>query len=114
MSVLSQAFEIRSQVAKHEKADPEQLKELLRRLPAAVRRMGLVRCLEWLDVGKKKSATGRILQAKLAIHLGLPVNPRAAASQLEEGSRLELFRCHRQAVALFDALATAQRVVENS
>lgn len=85
-----------------------------RRLPMAVRRMGLVRCLEWLVAGTNArrselgSALHRCLAPALLLHTDLPT----AVKHLEECPRRELFQYHRRAVALFDALAIIASIEE--
>ena len=107
MHWLTPAVEIRKELArKHGVTDVD---NVLRRLPGAVRRMGLVRCLEWLAVGKKVRL-GADLQQRLAPHLLLDPKIAAAVEQLEACDRRRLFRHHRDAVRLFDALATASRL----
>jgi hypothetical protein len=82
---------------------------LFKKLPSAARRMGLVRTLEWLPNGKTHAALGKALFEELAPLLGLPMTIDKAVDHLETCSRRELFEHQRNALALFDLLATLQR-----
>ena len=113
MNPLSEATAIRQAVI-HKLASSnhtaKELDDLLKRLPSAVRRMGLVRCLEWLEVGKKRPI-GAILHKQLARPLRLDRrNVAASVAVLETCPRRELLQTHRRAVRLFDALAIIARI----
>ncbi len=85
---------------------------LLKQLPSAVRRMGLVRSLEWLQSGEKHRRLGQTLFANLSPELLLPPDIHEAVEKLETCPRDELFGYHRRAVALVDQLDLVFRSTE--
>ena len=92
-----------------EKRPAREVDLLLGQLPSAIRRMGLVRALEWLAVGKK-APVGRYLVEELAAPLRLHPTIDGSVDELETCARRDLFRTHREALRLFDALATLARI----
>ena len=86
----------------------------IQRLPGAVRRMGLVRCLEWLAAGNDNRDAGIALHGEMAPTLGLSPRISEAVEYLETCDRSQAMEVHRRAVALFDALARQQQIAELS
>lgn len=87
----------------------DDLGPVIKKLPATLRRMGLVRTLESLDVGKHAVGGNKLFQ-RLAVDLDLPPRIPDAVEKLETCSRVELFRVHQRALELVDALALVYRI----
>ncbi len=87
---------------------------LLKTLPAAVRRMGLVRTIEWMGAGSQNRAAGERLFSYVGPALGLAPLISDAVKTLEECDRRKLFGAHRDAIALFDQLALLHRAGDRS
>ena len=92
--------------------DSKDLGIVVRSMPSAVRRMGLVRSLEWLEAGKKHSRLGTDLYANIAHLLLLPASVSKAVNTLETCGRRDLLAHHQRAIVLFDRLALLQRAAE--
>lgn len=107
MNDWNTAAEIHERLKKFNKEDRD---ALLKKLPGAARRMGLVRCIEWLSTGSKNAELGQRVFAELAPTLGLATTIPAAVRELETGDRPTFLRAHRRALRLFDTLATLQRI----
>ncbi len=110
MSTWKDAHTVYERMTRGGRFSPKVLAPVITKLPSAVRRMGLVRCLEWLEAGKKNVDVGKALNAELAPCLLLDPSIPRSVDQLETCSRTEMFRHHRRAVALFDALAIIHRI----
>lgn len=114
MTPLHVAHEIRASLAAKANGtasfNEKDISTRLKSLPSAIRRMGIVRCLQWLQAGRTHVGLGQALFQQLAPHLELPLTIDEAARTLESGSRTQVFRAQQRAVALFDALATIDRI----
>ncbi len=117
MHWMKTAVEIRARLARDHGASDVDV--LLKRLPGAMHRMGLVRTLEWLQVGKKvrnddttkrAKPLGPRLMEEIAPFLRLDTEVDPAVRRLESCDRRALFHVHRDAVRLFEALAAASRL----
>src|SRR5690554_3383941 len=83
----------------------DHLGPVLKPLPSRVRRMGLVRCLEGLELGKHKTLGKALHEQLIAPQLHLRPTIAEAVQELETCERRILFERHTKAIALFDALA---------
>ena len=89
-------------------ANKDDLGVIIKPLPGAVRRMGLVRTIEGLGLGKHSDA-GKAVFKQVAKLLDLPDDLTKAVVLLETCEREALFARHRRAIAVFDALVLIHR-----
>lgn len=105
MSAIAKAHAI------HEKLPAKEVGPVLKKLPASLRRMGLIRTLEWLESGREAKRGVAIFEA---IMPGLSLKPTISETveHLETCPRREYFDVQRRALELVDALALIHRIHE--
>jgi hypothetical protein len=92
--------------------DQKSIGVVIKAMPSAVRRMGLVRSLEWLEAGQKNAQVGQALHRAVAPLLLLDIKISRAVQELETCDRRVLFGYHRRAIEVFDMLAILHRAEE--
>ncbi len=114
MITLAQVAAVRDGLAAQNGGSvPAGLPTVVRKMPSAVRRMGLVRALEWLEAGRNNRELGTALYKALAPLLRLPTGSiGAAVKELETCDRRTLLAHHRRAIAVFDRLDLTLRAME--
>lgn len=103
MSTLCKAHAI------HKRLPAEDVGPVLKKLPASLRRMGLIRTLEWLEAGREAKRGVAVFQA-LMPELRLLPTITETVQHLETCPRREYFEVQRRALELVDALALIHRI----